>query len=1643
MSDLDQLAQRAGIADRYTDVWGAERVVSAETKRALLAAMGIVLDGPDGAAGALARLERADWQQPLSPIEILTAEHPGVVLLTLPADTDTVAWTLTFEHGAALRGTATWSSLPRHATADLDGRAHERRALTIEPLPAGYHTLSIAAGEIGAATTLLVAPERCWLPPVLRRTSENRVWGVAAQLYGVRSARNWGIGDLTDLAELAQRAAALGAQLVGINPLHALFPEQPERCSPYAPSSRLFLNPIYLDVERVEGFADCAEARAAVAAPEFQARLAALRAAPLVDHSGVMAAKRPVLELLYQHFLRGGDRVALDAFRLQHGLALERHAIFEALSAHFADRAAWWGDWPGDYHDPASPAVAAFATAHAERVGFFAWLQWQTDRQLAAAQVAARGAGMAIGLYRDLAVGADRAGAETWLEPARWAVGATIGAPPDHYNLNGQDWGLPPVRPDRLRDDALRPLIALLRANMARAGALRIDHAFALARLFWVPQGRPADQGAYVVYPFAMLLAAVKLESQRNRCLVIGEDLGTVPHGFREACAAAGVLSYRLLYFERDGDGDFIEPAHYPALALAAASTHDLPTVTGWWHASDIALRESLDLFPNRDLLEYERAARARDRDRLRAALAKQNLIAADHDPAAAPARAAQRYLARSRAAVMIVQLEDVLGLDEQVNLPGTTDQHPNWRRKLPVELAALTAPDGPLADLAPALEAERPRRAAADDLLARPTATYRVQLHKDFTLHDAAALVPYLAALGISHLYAASYLTARPGSRHGYDIVDHTTVNPELGGEAGLRALTDALVQHGMGHILDVVPNHMGVGGADNAWWLDVLEWGEASRYAGYFDIDWGPRFDTGRAKLLLPILGGFYGDVLAAGELKLGLDAGEGGFSVWYFGHRLPVCPVDYPAILEMAVARVGACQSGDPAVRELGALIEDFRTLDPARDAARDDRPADTMKLRLADLIDRAPAIAAAVAAAIEAINDPSGPNGLPKLHDILEAQHYRVAYWRVSSEINYRRFFDINDLAGLRMENRALFDHTHRLVFALLDAGRLHGLRVDHIDGLADPAQYCQRVQERAGPDLYLVVEKILAAHEHLPAGWPIAGTTGYEALNQINGVFVAAAAERGLDRVYRRFTGRTGDFDTVLREAKLQVLRNNLASELQVLTLALKRIADADPRTRDHTLDALDRALRDTIAWFPVYRTYVTARLITPEDRQHIDWAIGGATRHSQLPDLTVFDFLRSVLTLEHRPAERVHDLLEFVRKFQQLTGPVMAKGFEDTSLYRYTRLLSLNEVGGDPRRFGLSIAAFHHVAERRLATTPHAMTATASHDTKRGEDVRARLNALSEMPAAWGSRATRWSRMNRLRRRVVDALPAPSRDDEYLIYQTLVGSWPLALDEPAPGPALDSYVERLTAYVVKALREAKTRTSWTQPNPAYEAAVTDFVRRILDARRHNPFLAELAMFQRRLAALGATNGLAQTVLKLTMPGVPDIYQGTELWDFSLVDPDNRRAVDYGVRQRALTEDTDIDALMASWSDGRIKQRIIRVLLHHRRAHRGLYQDGTYEPVTPAGPRAEQLLAFRRRHDARALLVLVPVLTAGLVGESGFPIGTAVWRDTAIPVPSARRWRDLFTGALVDAADDALPAAAALARLPVACLEPAD
>jgi (1->4)-alpha-D-glucan 1-alpha-D-glucosylmutase len=958
---------------------------------------------------------------------------------------------------------------------------------------------------------------------------------------------------------------------------------------------------------------------------------------------------------------------------------------------------------------------------------------------------------------------------------------------------------------------------------------------------------------------------------------------------------------------------------------------------------------------------------------------------------------------------------------------------------------------------------------------LAIPRATYRLQLSSGFTFTDAITVIPYLAALGISHVYCSPFLKARPGSSHGYDITDHNALNPEIGSMEMLDVFCRTLAAHGMGLILDFVPNHMGIGQADNAWWLDVLERGQNSVYADFFDIDWQPPLPALRGKVLLPFLGDHYGAVLERGELTLKFDPAAGSFSVWYHEHRYPVRARSYAGIIRRRLASQplpAELKEADKA--ELQSLAAEFDRLRRVgrRQRAAQRKNAEALKRKLADLSEARPVIGCLLAEAAEAINGtPGEPGSFGPLHSLLERQFYRLAYWRVAAdEINYRRFFNINDLVGIRIENPALFDIVHRFVGQLIGEGKLHGLRLDHIDGLFDPEAYCRRLREfvaqAAAPDggggpatFYIVVEKILARHEKLRTEWPVAGTTGYDFTNLVNGLFVDPSGHRPLERIYRNVTGLTQSFDAIALAAKDAIIDNMLSGELNVLARELDRIGNQDWGTRDYTEGRLRRALKGVVAHFPVYRTYVAAKGAGAADRRDIDWAVSQAAHAWTGPDSETLTFVHQALTgdLAGRKGRRA-EVRRFARRFQQYTSPVTAKSLEDTSFYRYNLLLSLNEVGGDPRQFGTSVAAFHEANRQRLRQWPDAMLATSTHDTKRGEDARIRIDILSEIPEEWERRVRRWMSLNRFLRRQGEGGRVPSRNDGYRIYHSLVGAWPVAFAErpAADNPALAGLSQRMQAFAIKSAREAKLATSWADPKPAYEEAYAAFVARLFDASRSNPFLDDFAEFHAGMIAYPAMlASLSQLVMKLTVPGVPDIYQGADLWDLSLVDPDNRRPVDFGLRETLLqaiasakSKDQDFPAgrfsdMLAGWRDGRIKLFITQALLGLRAADPELFRSGSYEPLQSRGERADHVIAFTRRLGERRLLVMAGRLFAGLVKKTRQAYdGAAVWGDTAVGCEAepVLEWTSLLTGECIRpqlrGQTACLPCARALKALPV-------
>ncbi len=986
------------------------------------------------------------------------------------------------------------------------------------------------------------------------------------------------------------------------------------------------------------------------------------------------------------------------------------------------------------------------------------------------------------------------------------------------------------------------------------------------------------------------------------------------------------------------------------------------------------------------------------------------------------------------------------------------------------------------------------------------PVATYRLQFNRQFTFSGAKKIIPYLSGLGITDIYASPYFQAREGSLHGYDIVDHNALNPEIGTQQEYDEMTAELRKYGMGQILDIVPNHMCIASAQNSWWMDVLENGPSSVYAHYFDIDWDPVKKELRNKVLLPVLGDQYGRVLENRQLQLTFE--EGSFFIRYYEHAFPVIPKTYIQVLKLRIEDLeDELTSGDPNFVELLSIMTALHHLpaytekDPEKVEERY-REKEIVKKRLWTLRNESPAVRAFIDENVRIFNGVEGdPSSFNLLDELLDMQVYRLSYWRVATEeINYRRFFDVNHLGALRVEFPDVFRETHRLVMELIGKGQVTGLRVDHPDGLYDPSGYFRELQKncflqlrpgyseapdreiegvREGPGpgeellklyeetiaadpsykpFYIVGEKILIKGERMPEEWPIFSTTGYVFLNSVNGIFVDSGNARAFDEIYARFIREKMNVQDIVYEKKELIMQVSMSSEVNTLGHYLNRLSEKNRHTRDFTLNSLTHAIVEVIAYFPVYRTYTNGDNVTDRDRQYVEMAVAKAKRKNPAISASIFDFLRDVLLLRYPEdcgEEDRGEWLDFVMKFQQTTGPVMAKGVEDTAFYIYNRLVSLNEVGGTPERFGTPLDTFHGQNIERSKFWPHALIASSTHDTKRSEDVRARIDVLSEIPDEWKRRVLLWRRLNKRKKTLVDNQAVPDPNEEYLLYQTLVGAWPMgATDDPAYG----AFRERIRDYMLKAAREAKVNTSWINPSALYEEALGVFIGKILDNRRDNPFLKDFTGFQKKISGYGMYNSLSQTLLRITSPGVPDFYQGTELWNFALVDPDNRSPVDYDMRIKTLAEldrleqeNGRLELSRRLWADrdsGMIKQYVISRSLKHRENNRVLFEQGEYLPLEVRGSGADNVCAFARRLGMERTIVAVPRFLTRVIPDPARPApGEEVWGGSYIVVPYAPEgvgYRDILTGEIigVQRQDEAiiLPLSEVFAHLPLALLE---
>ncbi|MDT8443435.1 MAG: malto-oligosyltrehalose synthase [Desulfuromonadales bacterium] len=923
------------------------------------------------------------------------------------------------------------------------------------------------------------------------------------------------------------------------------------------------------------------------------------------------------------------------------------------------------------------------------------------------------------------------------------------------------------------------------------------------------------------------------------------------------------------------------------------------------------------------------------------------------------------------------------------------------------------------------------------------PKATYRIQFKPDFGFRKASGIISYLADLGISDIYASPIFHARQGSEHGYDIVNPEEINPELGSAKDFSELTNKVRTLRLGWLQDMVPNHMAFD-AQNPFLADILENGPASAFIGYFDIDWDHYYEGIRGKVLTPFLGSFYGQALEAAELKLGYT--ETGFAVNYYDQHFPLKIESYLTILAEAIPSLLHDLGEDhPDYMQLLGVLYILKTLRREIDNGERHDQVKFIKHTLWSLYDKNPAIQRAIDTALRFFNGRRGePESFNALEAILADQWFRLSFWKVATEeINYRRFFSINDLISVRVEDEDVFVPTHAMALRLLRDGQFTGFRIDHIDGLYDPSAYLRRLRKEA-PSTYMVVEKILDWQEPL-ADWPVQGTTGYDFMHALNGVCCQTDNEKAMSRLYRGFTGARQSFQDLAYEKKKLIIKRHMFGDVNNLAHLLKNIASRHRYASDITMDSLKQAIIEVLALFPVYRTYLAPDEIRQFDYRIIEETVALARERN--PDLlNELDYLGRVLLLqleEFLPAEERPQWLHFTMRFQQFSGPIMAKGLEDTVLYNYNRLLSLNDVGGNPEMFGLSLEEFHAFNRTRREFWPHSLNASTTHDTKRSEDVRSRLNVLSEIPQEWGRQVRNWNSINRSLKRTVKRHKAPDKNDEYFLYQTLVGAFPCD-NENDP-----DFLPRIRDYMVKAVREAKVHTAWIKPDNAYEEAFLSFIDKLLTPYRNNAFLQDFLPFQRKVAHFGMLNSLTQTLIKMTAPGIPDFYQGTEFWDLSLVDPDNRRPIDYARRKSSLREIRKqavndlqglIAELLANMENGRIKQFLIYQALSARNRNPLLFQEGDYLPLEASGPGKEHVIAYARMHNKIHAITVAPRYLAGWLQEGELPLGHDVWQETFLNLPMSGQagWQDVLSGAHL-AGETKIAIGTILQRFPVSLL----
>ncbi len=1671
-----------------------------ETERylvSLLQAAHLPIVRADEADSLLQQLEEQRESRFVDPVRVIEETSMPIALHVRVAydDEQTYHWTLTEENGTQHQGKFTRSQLvplPGNVPSDY-AHAGEMLSLPLEmSLAIGYHELTIQQPELEkmqSTQLLIVAPVKSYAPPGL--AEDQRVWGLSVQPHAIRSKDNWGIGDFSDLMKILGSSAEGGAGILHVGPLASYVGDlsvTPELdtdqtgCNPfnpYSPSCRSHLNSLLIDVTAIADFVECEAVNKRVGQTEFQAELTRLRDRKEIDYKEIYTLKEQQLRQLWDcfyanHLYPESDRGAdFRRFQARGGETLFLFATFSALEKKFSaedPENSGRQNLPDNYVEAESQQFKQFTLDSAYEIEYYQYVQWQAELQLAAIGRRSMELGLKVGLLGEFPFGVCERGFEAWRYKNALLAGASVAASPSADPGHDPAVGVPVFLPDSLKKNRYRALIEGLRQSMRFAGAVFIDSISNYFRTHFTFGNEDAGGDNFILWPFADILNIIALESQRNRCLVIVGDSHRLPSAqLAQLQAKKNFVSDDFLH-ARNERQEWLSTTGYLAESAVRSSPSFVTTVHGFWQGADIVLQEAEHLFADDTSREKAIIARAADRVQLLIALDHEHLLPEGCSVEHASAveldyhllTAIQIFLARTPAKILLVPIADLLGMEQQAEPPGFTSQK-FWQTAYPVDLEKLLHLKE-LGELYKALSRERgygnvrtsarisERNNHVEQRL--PRAFYRLQLHRDFTFQHGAAIIPYLSKLGISHCYLSPFLTARPGSTHGYDIIDHGAINPEIGSREDFEHFLAVVEQHGMALILDIVPNHMGIG-SDNKWWMDVLENGQASKYAHFFDINWQPQHAKLIGRLHLPILGDQYGKVLEDGQLTLYFDATSGTFYIKYFEHRFPINPRSYSVLMGYDIQRLGK-RLGDEqhSFQEFQHLMQNFGNLSGYWEITPGMMPIHhrdikVSKRTLARLCRKNTAIKQFIEENVILFNGVVGrPESFDLLHRLLEEQPYRLAFWRVAAdEINYRRFFDINDLAGLRIEEIEVFHKTHELILDLVATGRLDGLRIDHPDGLYDPLAYFCRLQDfasgeenkapsqtrRNGADrelksLYIVIEKILADFESLPDSWPINGTTGYDFSHHLNGIFVKKDAQKLITQGYHRFVDRRMNYDELMYSCKKSIIRSSMAGELNVLTSLLYRLAGANRRTRDFTFNSLRDGLIEVICFFPVYRTYTYQDKIAAQDARFIEWSLAKAKAQRPLDDADVFDFIGSILLVETGEQEtEKQKTLDFVKKFQQYTGPVMAKGVEDTFFYRYNRLLSLNEVGGNPKSFGTSVAAFHQTNQNRQQHWPYAMLTTSTHDSKRSEDVRARINVLTEVAEEWQRRIRRWSMQNRSHKARIDGHPAPSKNDEYGFYQNLLGAWPV---EPLDDHTRDGFIERMRENILKTSRESKVMTSWTNQNPVYEQALIRFVERILQPT-NTPFLQDFNKLHSDVSWFGMLNSLSQVLLKMVSPGIPDFYQGNEIWHFCLVDPDNRRSVDFVRRQAILSALIEkIDAageqqatlqkeMLANIGVGRAKMYTILKILQLRRIQQEVFNNGSYLPLQVVGEKNEHLCALAREKDGRLLVAVAPRLYLTLTkGRKELPLGEDTWRNTRVFLPEDYglvQLRNIFAG----------------------------